>query len=869
MKKLVILFFFFPVFAFSQLIDNFDDGNFTTNPQWIGNDTSFVVDNFQLRSNGPNVNSSKIYLCTANQLIDSTEWSFLIDLKFGPSSTNFVRIYLAANNSDLINASNAYYINIGQASGNNNIAFYKKQGSTTNLLFTGNTVFTSTSALKARIKISHNNMGEWNVYADKTGGNNFVSEGNSFTDNSISSTSFFGFYCQYATASRYNLYYFDDIKIDNMTVDNIPPQISNVSVINNNSLDVTFTEDVEINSAQSIANYTVNNGIGNPVTASPDLINKNIVHLVFAANFLSNTNYQINIKDVKDLKGNLMLPENKNFSIVENQIFDVLINEIMTDQNPASPQLPTADYIELYNRKPYAINLNNWKIRLKDDASFLNIGNITIQSDSFVILTSSTDVAALSAYTSNIYGFSSFVINNETAITLTDASGKNIHRINYNKSWYNDVSKQEGGWSLEQIDPNNPCGDANNWKASVDSKGGSPGNKNSVFAPNPDLNKPIITKICIIDKYNIKLSFNEKIKENTLLNPLVYKLSDNLNISNIIIPDIELNSVILSLSDSIHNQVVYTLTIKDSISDCAGNVVQLNSSYRFAFPSNPESNNIVINEVLFNPKDDGVDFVEIYNRSEKNIDLTKLFIATIDENTGKLKSMYRISTDCGTLFSKDYLVLTTNPELVKKQYFSENLLNFNKMSSMPSFNNDKGIVVISLADSTIIDRFDYYEDMHFPLLSSVEGVSLERISSEKSTQDKQNWHSASQSVGFATPTYKNSQYNEFLYLEEPITISQEIFSPDNDGYNDVLSVNYQFSTSGFTANVQIYDSKGKLIRNLVKNELLGSKGSFIWDGIDESRQKALIGIYIVYIEVFDMKGNIKSYKKTAVLGGKF
>ena len=85
MKKLVILFFFFPVFAFSQLIDNFDDGNFTTNPQWIGNDTSFVVDNFQLRSNGPNVNSSKIYLSTANQLIDSTEWSFLIDLKFGPS----------------------------------------------------------------------------------------------------------------------------------------------------------------------------------------------------------------------------------------------------------------------------------------------------------------------------------------------------------------------------------------------------------------------------------------------------------------------------------------------------------------------------------------------------------------------------------------------------------------------------------------------------------------------------------------------------------------------------------------------------------------------------------------------------------------
>jgi hypothetical protein len=159
--------------------------------------------------------------------------------------------------------------------------------------------------------------------------------------------------------------------------------------------------------------------------------------------------------------------------------------------------------------------------------------------------------------------------------------------------------------------------------------------------------------------------------------------------------------------------------------------------------------------------------------------------------------------------------------------------------------------------------------MHFPLLSTVDGVSLERISSEKQTQDKQNWHSAAQSIGFATPTYQNSQYSNFLYLEDPITISPDIFSPDNDGYNDNLSINYQFSTSGYVANVQIFDSKGKLMKTLVRNELLGTKGSFIWNGIDESNQKALIGIYIVYIEVFDMNGNTKSYKKTAVLGGKF
>ncbi len=869
MNKLIILFLLFPYFAFSQVVDNFDDGNHTTNPEWLGNDTSFVVDNFQLRSNGPNLNSSKIYLSTANQLIDSVEWNFLIDLKFGPSSTNFVSVYLVASDSDLVNTTNAYFIKIGQSSGNNNIGFYKKQGSNSNLIFTGNTVFTSTSSLKVRIKITHNNLGEWNIFSDKTGGNNFVSEGNSFIENSINSTSYFGFYCQYATASRYNLYYFDDVKISNMTVDNIPPVVTATNITSNNSLDVIFSEEVEINSAQNITNYFINNGIGNPTSASLDLINKNIVHLGFSQNFLANTNYQIDIMNVQDLKGNLMLPESKNFSVVENQVYDVVINEIMTDQNPASPQLPVADYIELYNRKSFPINLNNWKIKLKDDASFLTIGNIILMPDSFLVLTSSADVAALSAYAVNIYGFPSFVINNETAITLADANGKTIHRINYNKSWYNDASKQEGGWSLEQIDPNNPCGDAYNWRASIDVKGGSPGKKNSVYTPNPDLISPFIIKVCVLDKYSVKVSFNEKMKEKNLLNFQAYQISNNLNISNIIIPDIELNSVILQFNDSIQNQLVYTLTVKDSISDCAGNIVEANSSYKFAFPSKPEINNVIINEILFNPKDDGVDFVEIYNRSDKNIDLTKLYVAGYDLNSNRLKSMYPLSMDCGTLFSKDYLVLTTNPEKVKQQYYSENPLKFNKMTSMPSFNNDMGIVVISMIDSVIIDRFDYNESMHFPLLSTVEGVSLERISSEKQAQDKQNWHSSAQSIGYATPTYQNSQYSDFLYLEDPITISPEIFSPDNDGYNDVLSINYQFSTSGYVANVQIFDSKGKLMKTLVRNELLGTKGNFIWDGIDESNQKAIIGIYIVYIEVFDMNGNTKSYKKTAVLGGKF
>ncbi|NVN95950.1 MAG: lamin tail domain-containing protein [Bacteroidetes bacterium] len=600
MKKLFVLIFFLPFFVQSQVIDNFNDGDFSNNPIWLGDIMSFNIESSQLHSNGSSITSDTIYLSTSNAMIDSTEWNFLIDLKFAPSSINYVRVYLVASDSNLISTPNAYYIQIQGTQGAVN--FYKKQAGVSTLLFTGSTSFsTSITEMKIRLKVCRKNNGIWNFYSDKTGGYNFVSEGNALIENSITNTSYFGFYCKYSTSSRYNKYYFDDVFIGNIIADTTKPIITSVMAKSINSLDVLFNEEVDGNTSQNCLNYIADNGLGNPVLAIKDAVSNSIVHLQFAQDFPANGISHISIKNVEDMSANVILPVN----------------------------------------------------------------------------------------------------------------------------------------------------------------------------------------------------------------------------------------------------------------------------FPFAFPIEAQPNDVVINEVLFNPKDDGEDFVEIYNRSQKNIDLTKFMIATYDLTSNKLKSMYVVSPDYKILFAGEYLVLTRDPDKVKQQFYAEAPLNFVKMTSMPSFNNDMGVVVLTRPDSTIIDRFDYNEAMQFPLLVSVEGVSLERVSSEKPSQDKQNWHSAAQSVGFGTPTYKNSQYSTFLYLEDPITILPEIFSPDDDGYNDILSITYQFSTPGYIANVIIYDAKGRLIKTLIKNELLGIKGSFSWDGIDENNQKANIGIYIVYVEIFDTSGNVKSYKKTAVLGGKF
>src|SRR6185295_10814424 len=108
--------------------------------------------------------------------------------------------------------------------------------------------------------------------------------------------------------------------------------------------------------------------------------------------------------------------------------------------------------------------------------------------------------------------------------------------------------------------------------------------------------------------------------------------------------------------------------------------------------------------------------------------------------------------------------------------------------------------------------------------------------------------------GFATPGDMNSQQGEAGTGTSDVTIEPEVFSPDNDGFNDVVNILFHFSTPGYLANVKVYDSKGRSVRTLIENKLLGNDGSFSWDGVNDDKEKSRTGIYVFYIEVFNING---------------
>ena len=83
-------------------------------------------------------------------------------------------------------------------------------------------------------------------------------------------------------------------------------------------------------------------------------------------------------------------------------------------------------------------------------------------------------------------------------------------------------------------------------------------------------------------------------------------------------------TVNLTVNSSILDNTIYTLTVKN-IQDCSGNLLK-ESQIKFGIPKSADSSDVVLNELLFNPKTGGEDFVEIYNRTEKLVLLKEWFI---------------------------------------------------------------------------------------------------------------------------------------------------------------------------------------------------------------------------------------------------
>lgn len=860
----LLLFLNFSFLLKGQISESFNDGDFTNNPSWTGNVSDFIINSSnQLQSNNTTTNSA-YYIVTTNTLSMNCQWEFWSKLQFNTSSANFVDIYLISNNSNLQSSLNGYFVRLGGT--NDEICLYKQTGTSITKIIDGVDGVLNTSNNTLKVKIIRDSIGVWTLSRDISGsGLSYIIEG-AVSDTSYLSGSYFGLNIKQSTASFFQKHFFDDFYIGPIVVDTTPPTVLSATLINTYQVDVLFNEPVDLISSQTYSNYVVSPAIGYINSAIRDVNNQQLVHL-YMTQLSSGTIYTLQINQVQDLSGNIMNTSTTTFSYYKAIPFDIVFNEIMADPDPPVG-LPNTEYIELKNNTNKTVSLKNWL--LSSNSNSKKLPDIKILPDSFIVLCGTGAGALFSPLDINIQEVSGFpsLTNSSGTLTLRDSMNNIIHSISYYTDWYHNSWKADGGWSIEQIDPKNPCGEIDNWSASTNIKGGTPGEKNSIDAKNLDITSPHLSRVLVPSSDTIVAIFSESMDSISLVNINQYNIDQGIgNPTNAIPVAVDFKKVKLPLPSNLQTGIVYHLTVNAILKDCAGNGINTTYSLPFALPQNSTENDIIINEVLFDPKTGGVDFVELYNRSQKVIDLKGLRIGSTDTITGSLIDTKTITSEGYLLFPNQYVLLSESGNTVKQQYLTTSPNSFLDVVDLPAMNADEDIVTISNTNGLIIDQFHYTDNMHFPLLNETKGVSLERIDFDRPSNDHTNWNSASANVGFATPGYQNSQY---LSAEggNGVVISNEIFSPDNDGYQDVLDISYQFNEPGQVANVFVYDNKGRQIRYLVKNEQLNQNGVISWNGITDHYEKAPIGIYIIYFEVFNTKGNVNKYKLHCVLAGK-
>lgn len=1109
-----------PIALWAQVDDDFSDGNFTENPTWVGDEELFVVENEQLRSNSPG--AATYAISTPSFIVSDTEWRFHINLDFATSGVNFVDVFLVSDNDNLNLAENGYFLRMGGTP--DEISLFKLIDGTAELLIDGEDgMIESTSNNIFGIAVQRDIDGGWQIWIDKDN-NGIVQDGGTTTDSSIETTVAFGLrITQSGAASVVNSHYFDDILVGPIPADETPPELIAVDFSSSSELTLTFSEFLDVASAEEPVNYSLDGGIGTPQSAALNDENPSEVSLSLASDMASGTTYTIAVSGVEDLSGNPTTNQEISFLFFETaqaQFKNIVFNEILPDPTP-SLGLPEEEFIELYNPTDNYYSLEDYSLvnttaenpipahtlhpgayallcHVSDTSLFSTYGDV-LGIPSFTALANSGDSLTLInqdgemidwvSYTDSWYGSaetsdggyslelinpftecsgpnnwlasadvsggtpgavnsifddtpdeeppvisevnvltntrvmlifnevmddesltaenfsfdggmeveelsvsadllsaelllsdelepgvpyqlavsgladcegneilpgtvisilfgeepapgeliiseimadptpaiglpeaeyfelynnsdkaiellgcaledkvfqnsriilpgayllcaddgvmeeftafpdvysvpelgSTFLTNGGRELQLFNPSGERVDYVNYDLSWYGNADKQDGGYSLERINLSEPCRGGENWTASEGPLGGSPGEENSIFSEIPDTVPPVLVHAFVYDSITVELVFNEVLDEISAVLAIL-EFSPEIAVAEILFDSPAGNALELTLASSLATEVIYKIDIRE-ISDCTGNVASETQSILIGRPEPAEPGDVLINEVLFNPRTGGSDFVEIVNASEKIISLRGWKLLNQDFSESE------ITENPLALFPGEYLVLTRDAANIEVEYPFGKSENYLEMETTPAYNNGSGTVIIADELGGTVDSFSYLEEYHLSLLNSVKGVSLERLSFTRPTNEPGNWTSAAEQVGFATPGYLNSQYNPEGSAAANFELEENLFSPDNDGFQDIMLINYTLDEPGSIANIKIFDRRGREVKELESGLVLGTTGTISWDGVTDNGSKARIGPHIVFVDVFHPNGFTHTQKLPVIVAG--
>ncbi|MDP4224561.1 MAG: lamin tail domain-containing protein [Bacteroidota bacterium] len=870
MNKVILLVLLMPLPAFGQIMENFESG---LSSGWIQSpDGHWNTDNANSISGMSSLHHSFDNAGSGNDRIGiainsfhpgegTSGWNFKLRYGCEPSSSNSWAIWLMSDAGPAYmpdnTSANGFAVGVNLTGYDDTLRLWKmKNGNPAAVVSTGINWQNDVSSSEAvMINIVRSASGQWTFTTSGLNGN-IINTAWGY-DSELFSPGWFVVSYKY-TSTRDRLLWLDDVAIDGIFYeDNKAPVIRKCETKGRNLLQVSFDE--EISETTLTASNFIIPADGNQASRIT-VANSYSLNIEFEKEFRNKVGNRLVISNLCDRLQNCRRETVFDFVPSWAEPGDVIISEIMADPMPAV-SLPESEYFEIFNRTQFPFNLKNWIVT--DGSQKYKLPERCIAPEQYLIVCSVQDTSSFNKYGRTL-GLRPFppLIDGGKILALCDSTNSLINGVEYSPDWYQDGLKQEGGWSLEIMDKDYPFYAGKNWRASTAREGGTPGKANSVSRVNPDDSFTGVENVYPSDSNLVHVEFSETVFG---LKTGTDKIRINgAGIKDLIPSDPLLRKFTAIPAEPLSIKKVYSLTVSSAVEDFAGNPAK-RSEFSFGIPERALTGDLLFNELLFNPLPEGSDYIEFYNSSDRILDASGLLLVSITDETGDTSEVYSLSHERRCILPGDYYVVTENRESIIESFPSANPERLFEVSSLPSMPDDGGHLVLFNRELDKIDEVFYDKTMHFSLLQSDEGISLEKIRNKGRSGDRSQWHSASEASGWGTPGIPNSISDKKPADTGIVTFSSTRITPDNDGVDDFLIIDIDPEGNGNVVSVMIFDETGRFVKKLTDNLFAGTEATLIWNGTGSDEKLVETGIYVFLIQVFDNAGKVQRWKKVCTV----
>ncbi|MBC7452059.1 MAG: lamin tail domain-containing protein [Cytophagales bacterium] len=816
MKKWITLFLTASLLCLSRhtMAQTYDFSDRKIPDNWYGQKEHFEISSpGMLHLNAPSGATSS-FLSWGIPSYTNYLWECYIKYDFAASSTNYALFYLLSQQQDPGSTINkAYYLKVGGEAGNTDkVELYYRDGTAVTKILESSTGLAGADPLSLRIRLSKSAGGIWTLYADASGGHNFIKNS---SGTHVSKEPFFysAIRCNYSS-TRKDKFFIGDI------------QITQPFAFGNNTFEDGQTLRIAFN--KKILDTDI------PI-ASPDLtipfttaVTDSILVLHFSTSVPAGM-YTIHFNrlystDLDTLSDNTLTVEKKALYYTG----QIRITELMADPVP-SYGLPETEFIELMNTSVAPLNLASYTIQ--DPTITCKLLPYILQPDSCLILCPKDGCSLYKK--NNCMELPCFPgLNNDAdSIRLFADDTLLTDAFYYALKTLPSDYRKNGGYSIVRSFMPEECIIDYSTRFSNTSSGGTPGMKEAI---------PPYTTVTFETQFISDNSFMLTSNITGVLQDTACTLPSAILSINLINKGIQPKWMI-QMADSIKSGTALHGMIH-SVKTCTGRLKQIEKDIVLIHPAMPLKGDVLINEILYNPYSGGVDFIELYNTTSAYIQLCSSHLYHRDA-AGKLQ--HTLLADPLIIKPFSHLALTSDTSILFSDYPNSDRMNCVHLNLFPSLPDEGGTLMFASAKDTM-DVIPYGDVLQNSLSRNTEGTSLEKINTNTSAFSSSNWTS---SASGATPGYVNSQvYSSNADAAKPLRCDPCHVTTNLNGQNDFVLLQLTTHENQSFGSLSIYSLTGEKVSELCTNQLLANENTFQWNGQRAGKMLLPAGIYIAVAE---------------------